>query len=205
MPTEKFLKLKKNKKDLIYRGIKELLAKKNYTDISASDIIEEIGISRGSFYSYFVDKKDSVKAYILYYGFIQINLFKERILQNNGDYFKAIREMYYYSKEEAIRTNANFIVSNLQFVSEVIVELLEDDDTVLLGMSYFTEWCLEHIPKDYFNVKCDNERMHYINVLSITAVINTLSNFFRYEILKKDNSKVDSLLDIQLEIIRNGA
>ncbi len=58
MPTEKFERLKPDKKEYILRSASREFAVKEYNEISISKIADEAGISRGSFYLYFKDKED---------------------------------------------------------------------------------------------------------------------------------------------------
>ncbi len=58
MPTEKFERLKPDKKEYILRSASKEFAVKEYNEISISKIADEAGISRGSFYLYFKDKED---------------------------------------------------------------------------------------------------------------------------------------------------
>ena len=58
MPSDTFLRLNdEKKKKLIDASFKEF-SLYNFNDVSINRIIKEAGISRGSFYMYFADKKD---------------------------------------------------------------------------------------------------------------------------------------------------
>ena len=58
MPTDKFKRLKQDKKDYILRAASREFAMRDYNEISISKIADEASISRGSFYLYFKDKED---------------------------------------------------------------------------------------------------------------------------------------------------
>ncbi len=57
MPTEKFTQLKKDRQDYITQAMMHRFAKQDYEEISIQDLADEAGISKGTFYSYFGDKK----------------------------------------------------------------------------------------------------------------------------------------------------
>ncbi|KID49510.1 hypothetical protein C095_05000 [Fusobacterium necrophorum subsp. funduliforme B35] len=49
-----------NKKERILEVFQELVLKKGYSKVSVEEITSSLGISKGSFYSYFKSKKDMV-------------------------------------------------------------------------------------------------------------------------------------------------
>lgn len=58
MPSERFINLPEGKKRLIYDAGMEEFVQVPYEKASINKIIQRAGISRGSFYTYFDDKKD---------------------------------------------------------------------------------------------------------------------------------------------------
>ena len=58
MPSERFLKLKEDKKGRILEASLNEFTAEGYNDASINQIIKGADISRGSFYTYFEDKKD---------------------------------------------------------------------------------------------------------------------------------------------------
>ena len=58
MPTDKFFKLPQAKKDQITNAVINELKNNRYQDLSVNRLIAIMGISTGSFYLYFEDKKD---------------------------------------------------------------------------------------------------------------------------------------------------
>ena len=61
MPTERFLRLSENKKQVIREAAKKELSRVPYEKVSINQIIQNADISRGSFYTYFEDKEDVVR------------------------------------------------------------------------------------------------------------------------------------------------
>ena len=64
MPTQRFLKLKEEKKQVILEAAVHEFSRVPYSSASINQIIKEADISRGSFYTYFEDKDDLMR-YIL--------------------------------------------------------------------------------------------------------------------------------------------
>ena len=64
MPTDRFVRLKKSKKEHILQSASRIFAQYDYSSINISEIADEAGISRGSFYLYFADKDDCFNAVI---------------------------------------------------------------------------------------------------------------------------------------------
>lgn len=80
MPTEVFINLNENKKNLLREKLYETFSKYSYHKININLISEELGITRTAFYYYFQDKRD-VYEYLVSY---QKNKFvKEYIFNQN--------------------------------------------------------------------------------------------------------------------------
>lgn len=58
MPSQTFLNLDSNKQKKLLDAAMEEFSRVSYTDSSINQIIQNAGISRGSFYTYFIDKDD---------------------------------------------------------------------------------------------------------------------------------------------------
>lgn len=64
MPTQRFFNLKEEKRKVILDAAVHEFTRVPFSEVSINKIIKEADISRGSFYTYFVDKKDLAR-YIL--------------------------------------------------------------------------------------------------------------------------------------------
>lgn len=58
MPTERFNRLSSEKKEIIWKASMSEFIAVPYEKVSINKIIQKAGISRGSFYTYFEDKRD---------------------------------------------------------------------------------------------------------------------------------------------------
>ncbi len=94
MPTPTFFNLSQEKKERLLKAAKKEFAHATFKDASINKIIAEAGISRGSFYMYFEDKKD-----LLYYCFKEYSQFihkrvSEAIEKTEGDIFLTYIELF---------------------------------------------------------------------------------------------------------------
>jgi len=87
MPSETFFRLPEEKRNKILKAIRKEFAEEEYEQISINRIIREADIPRGSFYQYFVDKKD-LFAYLVTECQKEMAQFaKEKLVQSQGDPF----------------------------------------------------------------------------------------------------------------------
>lgn len=108
MPTEKFFNLENGKRERIVDSMKKEFSRVPFHDASVNRIVEDAGISKGSFWVYFESKEEAIE-YL-----IELHLEKERkkskeiFQKNNGDLFESYVEIYDYlskCKENKIEKN----------------------------------------------------------------------------------------------------
>lgn len=97
MPTDRFYRLPEEKKKIIREAAIKEFARVPYEKASINKIIKNADISRGSFYTYFEDKKDVIN-YIFEAGGMQMAQYCKDVLEaSNGDYFQMLREVFEYT------------------------------------------------------------------------------------------------------------
>lgn len=117
MPSDTFLRLNdEKKKKLIDASFKEF-SLNNFNDASINRIIKEAGISRGSFYMYFEDKKDLYFYLLEQYGEILSNNMKKDLIKNKGDLFKMFQDNIEESYNSFKNNNINFFKKSLENVT----------------------------------------------------------------------------------------
>lgn len=91
MPTNTFLNLNPEKIERVDHAALHEFSCHPYDEVSINVIIKAAGISRGSFYQYFEDKKDLYE--YVFYKFLntEINTINNAIVTHNGDLFAAFR------------------------------------------------------------------------------------------------------------------
>ena len=88
MPTETFFRLPEAKRETLLRCARQEFARVPYPDASINRIIHAAGIPRGSFYQYFVDKRD-LFVYLMesvHSRFLQVYI--QLIQEYRGDLFR---------------------------------------------------------------------------------------------------------------------
>jgi AcrR family transcriptional regulator len=95
MPKETFYNLSEGKREKIIEAAMKEFEQKNFDSSSINKIVENSGISKGSFYQYFADKKDLYK-YIIQIGIEMKLKYLSPVMQNpkQHDIFTLIREMF---------------------------------------------------------------------------------------------------------------
>lgn len=93
MPSERYFKLSDDKQQRIIEASMDEFIESGMHDASINKIIKEADISRGSFYTYFIDKTDLFE-YI--FGMLKMSATKlilDEVDRQGGDIFKAAREL----------------------------------------------------------------------------------------------------------------
>ena len=100
MPTERFLKLKEEKKRRILDAAFREFSRVPFREASINRIIKDAEISRGSFYTYFEDKTDLLQI-LLRDGSKSLTEELSRELEaSDGDYFKALDGTFFWFREK---------------------------------------------------------------------------------------------------------
>lgn len=93
MPTERFYKLPEEKKKAIRDAAMEECIRVPFEKVSINKIIQNAGISRGSFYTYFEDKRDLVR-YIFSDTADKLKIFwTKSVVTHGGDLWIASEEL----------------------------------------------------------------------------------------------------------------
>ena len=93
MPTERFYKLPEEKKKAIRDAAMEECIRVPFEKVSINKIIQNAGISRGSFYTYFEDKRDLVR-YIFSDTADKLKFFRTKsVVTHGGDLWIASEEL----------------------------------------------------------------------------------------------------------------
>ena len=139
MPSQRFYRLSEEKQSLIWKASMKEFASVPYEKVSINKIIREAGISRGSFYTYFEDKKDLL-------SFLLEDTkrkWKESYLgclkRADGDVFSAMEEMMGYGLEFCKNNNIFRLHKNLiMYPDAMLTECMEEDFEQVVGED-FTE------------------------------------------------------------------
>lgn len=196
MPSDTFLRLNdEKKKKLIDASFKEF-SLYNFNDASINRIIKEAGISRGSFYMYFEDKKDLYFYLLEQYGEILSNNMKKDLIKNKGDLFKMFQDNIEESYNSFKNNNINFFKKSLENVT--IME--ESKRTFGFRDKRLLKELIPNINLELLN---DNARRHIEVIFAINMHLLMVTLF---KLLKKDSLDKKILKDYyeQLDILKYG-
>ena len=196
MPSDTFLRLNdEKKKKLIDASFKEF-SLYNFNDVSINRIIKEAGISRGSFYMYFVDKKDLYFYLLEQHLEILINNMKNDLIKNKGDLFKMFQNNIKEEYNSFKRNNINFFKKSLENVTimEESKKTFGFRDKRLLR---------ELIPNINLELLNDNAKKHIEVIFAINMHLLMVTLM---KLLKSDSLDEEILKDYyeQLDILKYG-
>ena len=196
MPSDTFLRLNdEKKKKLVDASFKEF-SLNNFNDASINRIIKEAGISRGSFYMYFEDKKDLYFYLLEQYGEILSNNMKKDLIKNKGDLFKMFQDNIEESYNSFKNNNINFFKKSLENVT--IME--ESKRTFGFRDKRLLKELIPNINLELLN---DNARRHIEVIFAINMHLLMVTLF---KLLKNDSLDRKLIKDYyeQLDILKYG-
>ena len=196
MPSDTFLRLNdEKKKKLIDASFKEF-SLNNFNDASINRIIKDAGISRGSFYMYFVDKKDLYFYLLEQYSEILIDNMKKDLINNKGDLFKMFQDNIRRTYNSFKNNNINFFKKSLENVT--IME--ESKRTFGFRDKRLLKELIPNINLELLN---DNARRHIEVIFAINMHLLMVTLI---KLLKSDNLDEEILKDYyeQLDILKYG-
>lgn len=128
MPSERFYRLPKEKQGAIWKASMKEFAAVPYEKVSINKIIREAGISRGSFYTYFEDKRD-VLSFLLEDA---ANNWKEFCLQgldkSKGDIFFTMESLLDHAIQFCKNNDLFSLHKNLiMYPDDALIECISED------------------------------------------------------------------------------
>ena len=196
MPSDTFLRLNEDKKKKLLDASFKEFSLNNFNDASINRIIKEAGISRGSFYMYFEDKKDLYFYLLEQYGEILADNMKKDLIKNRGDLFKMFQDNIEESYNSFKNNNINFFKKSLENITimEESKRTFGFRDKRLLN---------ELIPNINLELLNDNARRHIEVIFAINMHLLMVTLF---KLLKKDSLDRKLIKDYyeQLDILKYG-
>lgn len=119
MPTERFNRLPEDKKKAIRDAAIQEFIRMPFEKASINQIILNAGISRGSFYTYFEDKRD-VLAYLFEDSAVRLRSFCESCLaQAEGDLWFTLEKLLEYCMEQAGQGDMSRLSRNVMMYQDM--------------------------------------------------------------------------------------
>ena len=124
MPTKRFYRLVEEKKRQIREAAVKEFCRVSFEKVSINKIVQNAGISRGSFYTYFMDKED-VLSYIFEDLILQIQRFCQDVLLNErGDLWNLLLKLFDFIMEVCEKRNI-FNMAQKSMGHSAVMEILE--------------------------------------------------------------------------------
>lgn len=199
MPTERFINLPERKRRQIYDAGMEEFIQVSYEKASINKIIQRAGISRGSFYTYFADKKD-LFSYIVGEESERIRVFwLECAEMNHGNLWKTSEAFFDYSIDHS-KDRMLQLVHNIVDVEKVYGEIhylrKSNDPQVRI----LIETLYKAVDKTEFK---DQGIETFSRILSMIFVTQAECISWCYNHLE-DKEKVKKIFHEKLEILQYG-
>lgn len=189
MPKETFYNLPESKRELVLEAVKKEFEEHSIKDASVKDIVSALGISRGSFYTYFENLEESyftileletIETHELFLGIYrkeEKNLFKTLDVYGQelaGELFKKekyalYKNRYLYWSAELDALWKNFYKRNGNIKRyEVEMELRQSDDKEMKEVMHYIKAVVHELIKRAFLEKWDSQVFleHYENQIS---------------------------------------
>ncbi len=198
MPSERFMRLSGEKQTVIWKAAVEEFIAQPYEKVSINKIIKQAGISRGSFYTYFEDKRELL-AFILWGTRQQWNQFcLESIEKAGGDYFGLMSMLMDQAIDFCRHNNLFALHKNLIMYPEPIMDSLPKQSDCEREVKCLL---LDKIDRTLFE---DPSEENIVQVFKLTAMVlvSCLSEFCLHpeqeEKLREDYRRA-------LKILRRGS
>ena len=198
MAQENFYKLKEKKQERILTAINECLIKYDYDTLTINNIVDAAEISRGSFYDYFVDKKDAVDTFVMdYIRNMAINFLKI-IEKSNGRLFDGIINAYSVVKKSLVNDIYFNVIKNIKYFSDFANGIIFSKK-FNERYDYIIDWITENT---YEGKNKLLDRKEIKTVLEMITSILTQSTF-RF-LIEEDKKEIEKDYRLKIEIIKNG-
>lgn len=199
MPSKTFLNLPKDKQKTLMEAAEREFSRVDFSSSSINQIIQDAGISRGSFYMYFEDKEDlyfyvlEKHVYTLYCRFLKY------LDENAGDFIQAWHQLHTYiltsclQKENSLFKN---MFLNMRYTTDRKMSLKPPKEVIREKHQEL----ISHIDKNKYRYSSDEELLEafsLVMLVSMSSIAYTLMN-------PKEQEKEAKIYDQKLDIIRYG-
>lgn len=203
MPTQRFLKLKEEKKQAILEAAVHEFSRVPYSSASINQIIKEADISRGSFYTYFEDKDDLMRYMLRGFRDGCQNKILGTLDEQSGDPFAAALRLLEAVVEEGegglgYKMYRNML-SDLSLVNQNhlfgIKGFMFQDE----GYQEFIEKLYERLDKEHYPI--DKETLAYLVDMTMLIVVKAVTLYYKNVVGKE---KLLEVTKKELKILEYG-
>lgn len=202
MPSEAFFKLDESKKKKILEAIKNEFESNGFEKASVNKIVENAGISKGSFWFYFENKEEAINFIIESYIEIEKTEALKLIKEKNGDIFETYIGLYDFIKERKLEEYKRELLPN------IFKDLIINKEKIFSKFS--GKPLLEAlISNDEFKNNIDMKKFKRATTEEIISLVKILNYLMRTNIMDQihgimgEKEARENFLR-EIEIIKNG-
>ena len=204
MPSEAFFNLDDEKRIRIIESIKNEFRENGFEKASVNKIVENAGISKGSFWFYFENKKEAVNYIIDTYIEKEKEEVIKLLIKNNGDIFETYIELYDFIKETEIEE------FKCELLPYIFKDLIINNNKIIDNFSTHPKTLFRELIKDTdFNKIINLEEFREPTKQELISLVKMLNYILRNNIVdaiknieSEENAKENYLR--QIEILRKG-
>ena len=198
MAQQSFYKLKQKKQDMILNAINECLMKYDYDNLTINNIVDAAEISRGSFYDYFIDKKDAVDTFVMDYIRKMAMNFLHIIEKSDGKLFDGLLNAYSVIKKSLVNDIYYNVIKNIKYFSDFANGIIFSKN-FNERYDFILDWISNNT---YEGINKLLSKKEIKIILDMTTSILTQSTF-RY-LTSEDKKEIEKEKKKKIEILKNG-
>ena len=203
MPTERFLRLPKEKAEIIRRAAIEEFKRVPPEDASINKIIQAAEISRGSFYTYFEDKYDLLKWLMGDFIGNYRRGYLDGLLEHDGDLWKVFAQVFRHTVQWVDEQGLVEIVGNMMkgtYFSEQMTNGASGGCELEAENRDYAEILYRHV--DPACCTLETEEFHELMSMHAASLIVSLKMYFTGE---KSMDEVEKMYLRRMKLLRYGA
>ena len=198
MAQENFYKLKAKKQERILSAINECLTQFDYDTLTINNIVDAAEISRGSFYDYFVDKKDAVDTFVLDYIRKMVINFMKIIEKEDGKLFDGILSTYRAITKGLVNEIYLNVYKNIKYFSDFANGIIFSKN-FNERYEFILDWMLLHTYEGKNNILNKNEIRVVLDMM-ISILLQSTYRFF----IEENKKDIERDFITKIEILKNG-
>ena len=198
MAQENFYKLKAKKQERILSAINECLTQFDYDTLTINNIVDAAEISRGSFYDYFVDKKDAVDTFVLDYIRKMVINFMKIIEKEDGKLFDGILSTYRAITKGLVSEIYLNVYKNIKYFSDFANGIIFSKN-FNERYEFILDWMLLNTYEGKNNILNKNEIRVVLDMM-ISILLQSTYRFF----IEENKKDIERDFITKIEILKNG-
>ena len=198
MAQQNFYKLKQKKQDKILSAINECLTKYDYDNLTINNIVDAAEISRGSFYDYFIDKKDAVDTFVMDYIRKMAMNFLHIIEKSDGKLFDGLLNAFSVIKKSLVNDIYYNVIKNIKYFSDFANGIIFSKN-FNERYDFIIDWISNNTYEGQNKLLSKKEIKIILDMMTSILTQST----FRY-LTSEDKKEIEKDYKEKIEILKNG-